>query len=112
VVVGGRKYALLDGTNPNDGNMGCQNGGALMVPAGWSLAPEDATSAAAAAAYPFGAAVVLVATGNGYRTTAWAPAGWLVTPATVGVPVPSLLAGTPGTGYGPVTCSMRVLIYQ
>jgi hypothetical protein len=64
----GRDYAALDGSSPSDGGtVGCQQG-FRPLPSGWRIARGGDDSAAVAAAFPWGAAFVVVADGSRCRT--------------------------------------------
>eukprot|EP01045_Picozoa_sp_COSAG04_P010260 COSAG04_NODE_623_length_11808_cov_2.965838_3_plen_154_part_00 len=70
---GGYTWRTLDGADPEGGVYGAPNGGCqgtsnyLPLPAGWVLAPNDATSRAVAAAHRWSTACAVLADGTSWQ---------------------------------------------
>ena len=85
---GGYTWRTLDGAAPQGGGDGAPNGGCqctawdcantpnyLSLPAGWVLAPNDATSIAVVAAHTWSTYCAVLADGTAWNSANYAPAG-------------------------------------
>ena len=115
---GGYTWRTLDGADPQGGNRGAPNNGCqcidtdsthrctgggnnyLPLPAGWVLAPNDATSIAVVAAHGWSTQCPVLADG-----TAWVSANWGSAGGSPGDSCPV----TSGSTYTVVNCQGRVL---
>ena len=110
---GGYTWRTLDGANPQGGGSGAPGNGCqctnrvcsstpnyLPLPAGWVLAPNDATSIAVVAAHGWSTACPVLADGTAWRSGAISNSG--------GSCGSNSLATSGGT-YTVVNCKRRVL---
>ncbi len=123
---GGYTWRTLDGADPQGGNYGAPNGGCqctggtsscdgpgswqdgsganyLPLPAGWVLAPNDATSIAVVAAHGWGTGCAVLADGTAWITPAYSDGSYAGNSCSSGE-----LATSGGT-YTVVSCNLRVL---
>ena len=98
----GYNYAALDKTNPASKKIGCQTS-YIALPAGWTIAPNNADSSNVISQYPWGTAVMVLADGASYwtRTGSFLSNGVLLTQSTNGT-----------AKYAVSACSLRILIHQ
>ena len=61
----GGEYRTLTGFNPNSRSVSCENS-ARIIPAGWSVAPDDADSRHVIEKYPWNTHVLVVSNGKSY----------------------------------------------
>lgn len=110
----GWDYRTLDNVVPGNATLDCQHS-YIEMPLGWELAPQDAdVTGGVVAHYPWGAGIIVLSDGSGWRTSGASESG-----------EPGTLFGTSllhskveGEGeirrhsYKPDHCSLRILIRQ
>ena len=69
VAYKGYEYRILDGTAPTDTSYGCQSEYLALPDGGWSLAEDNADAVAVTAAYHWGTALVVFASGESIYST-------------------------------------------
>jgi hypothetical protein len=101
VLYGGYLYATL-ANEVVEGTCGatCQSGVFIDLPAGWSVAPDNADSVAVIAAHTWNTHVLVVDTGNSYGGLCYTKGGFFN----------ANMLSQSGTSYKVNSCSLHVLI--
>lgn len=102
VEWGNHKYAVMDGTNPDDSNAGCQRE-YLPMPEGWELVPySDDVDQNVIRTHVWGTHVVVFSNGEGYGAKNYSPGRWVYDGK-------NMLLEENGQ-YKPRYCHLRILI--
>merc|ERR1712098_536525 len=102
VEWGNHKYAVMDGTNPDESSAGCQRD-YLPMPEGWSLVPySNDVDVNVVRTHVWGTHVVVFSNGEGYGAKNSSPGRWLYDGK-------NMLLEENGQ-YKPRYCHLRILI--
>ena len=100
VTYNGNQYRTLGNSQPNSRTPGCDRS-LQPIPAGWTIAPDDAASAYVARTYYWGTHVLVFSNGNTIRTKNYSQSGkrWAAN-----------MLGKSGGNVRTNSCSLRILL--